>query len=56
MKQLEDGTWLLADGRILTSEQLANQKAPLAEGAKTTKDEKLDLEEGQSSGVIQLCD
>jgi hypothetical protein len=59
MKQLPDGTWRRADGTILTSEELAalHKTAPLAEGATAQeRKDRLDLQEGQSSGVIQLND
>lgn len=60
MQILPDGTYRLKDGRVLTAEEMTrlHQDAPLAEGAtkKQEDEDKLDLQEGQSSGKIELLD
>lgn len=54
MKVLSDGSYELDDGRILTQEEVLklHEKAP----AKSKKEDKDELAEGQSSGTIRLED
>jgi len=60
MKVLENGDYLLDDGRVIKAADIAKQgkTAPRRAGAceAEAKREALDLQEGQSSGTIRLED
>lgn len=60
MKVLENGDYLLSDGRVIPAAEIAKQgktapRSAVASEAEAKK-EALELQEGQSSGTIRLED
>jgi hypothetical protein len=60
MKVLENGDYLLDDGRVIPADQIAKQGKTAPRSARATeaqaKEDALELQEGQSSGTIRLED
>lgn len=58
MQVLPNGSYKLADGRVVQPHELVNlhKTAPLAEEAVKPQEKKDELKEGQCSGPIQLLD
>lgn len=61
MKVDAQGNYVLESGKVIPATEVAqlHRTAPLAEGAlekKQTPNKKLQLREGECSGVVPLCD
>ena len=58
MRVLENGDYLLDDGRIIPADQIGklHTSAPKSESLKPAEQKPQELSEGQSSGVILLED